>query len=606
MLHLEPITTYSPDFDQDMCYAVGNVTQAQRETLMNVEREETMIGDSNRTDNQVQIPIYPEFNQFLGEGMQNEYCYNANAVERSQSPTIVDLRINSYRVGEWSEIEIQKKKRFTDCRGEENDTSVLDYKSYSNIDSSQMIQYESPRLLKKMLQAPVGVNLKQLVNYEDSYDMPNLNNDVFDDSDTLTADSDVNGNDNVIDPNHQHSNNWLGNNTDNIFRTYGEERMDHYEFNCHTYSTDVIENCQKWLANSSSMLSSNGDNNTINIVDNNEYCNQNRIHHSVGVTITNNENSTYYHNTDDQYYNFHLNESNGNQYGYHHQQQSEQQNFEGDINIIEEIGRVETVDTCGVQDSDHQWTSTYAIHRNQGSLEPFYEGSNFICNAEEPQFGFHIRLPEYDESGNERYGQCMRAQYTGETSNVQESERLDDWSRPNLISNEFSSTADNVINYCWPQSSSTENPIIQVPPVNYKLENLLNLEKTSYQGEQLNSDQTCSVYCYTAPIVTQRVLSTPSLASKKNYGGIMEQYMDSDKQASSSLTTNNFPSSNIYAPLMCRPLYSNNLMDLSSQTTCEEATDASNIDVTPAIHTSTWFTEYPAVESGDSTQVYNR
>lgn len=205
-----------------------------------------------------QMPNYLEFNQLLGDAvvggggeedeeedeeetevggegeggemMADEYCYH-NAIgitnERSQSPAIVDLRINPRRMGECSETIEMHKKHGLCMEFRHHEASLIDYKNYNDIDSSQMVQYASPRLLKKMLQAPAGVNLKQLVSYDDSYDLPPIitnNDDIYDDSDTLTADSHSNIiNDHDIDGNH-HNNNWLGANAgDNIFKAYGNK-----------------------------------------------------------------------------------------------------------------------------------------------------------------------------------------------------------------------------------------------------------------------------------------------------------------------------------------------------------------------------------------------
>ncbi|XP_011296780.1 uncharacterized protein [Fopius arisanus] len=612
LVKLKPITSYGPEFNKDIRFAV-NVSQPPPGWVINTGEEETATRDLNGEENRAQIPIYPEFNQFLGGGIQDDYCYHTNAVgnpERSTSPGIVDLRINPRRICEWNEIDIPRRRRFTDFAHHE--TSAIDYKHYNGIEPSHLIQYESPRLLKKMLQAPAGVNLKQLVSYEQSYDIPTMNNEVFDDSDTLTADSDIN--DNFMDPTH-HNNNWLANSNE-ILRAYGDHRVEHYEFNCNA-STEVIENCQKWLASSSSMLnnknnnndsnnSNNSNNETVDIVDN-DYYNQNQVHHPLGV-IKSHENLLYYGNPEDQYYNFNVSGNNDNQCEY--QQQSHPQ-YECDINMVEDIGRVgvvyhqdEGLEGVTVQ-NHHQWPVVYPMHHNRESLETLYE-ANVVGNVEEsPYEEFHIAIPE-DNSGNDRYPQYIKTDYagsgefTGGVTNVQESEALEQWA--NLQPQELS-VPDNAVDCYWPQWSASEGSRIETSRMNYKLENLLNLEKTSYEGEQIKSDQTSSVYCYTAPIVTQRIFSSPSPPSQMSF-------IESEIQGS-----NGVPCGDIQAPVNQLEnidfVESQNLK--SSTVVINPTTDpysiCENIDMNAAdaasIQNNRWISDYVTIEAVDSAQCYN-
>ncbi|XP_076295150.1 uncharacterized protein LOC143216195 [Lasioglossum baleicum] len=149
-------------------------------------------------DDESRMPHYEEFKQFLLKRIQREFqTYDTNN-NQIQDPSIVDLRTASV-----SSV-LQKDPLDTDDYSRSNIIAVNnaeslvyqpnDHVEYQTLeDTSSNVQ--GSVLLKKMLQAPVGANLGEIASPVVSgyrvWPMDHYqSNDLLDNSDTLTAESD--------------------------------------------------------------------------------------------------------------------------------------------------------------------------------------------------------------------------------------------------------------------------------------------------------------------------------------------------------------------------------------------------------------------------------
>ncbi|KAK9309763.1 hypothetical protein QLX08_000743 [Tetragonisca angustula] len=163
------------------------------------EEEITNRDDDNR------IPHYEEFKQFLIKRIQREFqTYDANN-NQIQDSTIVDLRTatissdvqkGSLDISDYSKSNIVPVNNVDSSIYQPNDNV-----EYQTLEDSNV---QGPILLKKMLQAPVGANLGEIASpvfgrflSVEQYQSNNL----LDNSDTLTAESDNQDNEEILENN---------------------------------------------------------------------------------------------------------------------------------------------------------------------------------------------------------------------------------------------------------------------------------------------------------------------------------------------------------------------------------------------------------------------
>ena len=231
---------------------------------------------ASRDEETVRGLNYEEFQQFLFHRMQRDYApYNNDAVPQTQS--IVDLRMGagtSVLRSVSLDLNAQKSKILTKPTMPYNQASPSqpDLQTLRDVASNNS---QHPMLLKKMLEAPAGANLGEIAGPEAPYrnwsleQFPNRNNNQLEmgDSDTLTADSDIDNEDwddqlknNNVNRNyftHTYNKNPLNNihpdTGKKIIQEIGQLPNNFSTENNNQWqivypSSDVQENCQKWIA----------------------------------------------------------------------------------------------------------------------------------------------------------------------------------------------------------------------------------------------------------------------------------------------------------------------------------------------------------------------
>ncbi|XP_043524576.1 uncharacterized protein LOC122536338 isoform X2 [Frieseomelitta varia] len=163
------------------------------------EEEITNRDDDNR------IPHYEEFKQFLIKRIQREFqTYDANN-NQIQDSTIVDLRTATISSDvQKGSLDISDYNKSNIVPVNNVDSSVYqpnDNVEYQTLEDNNV---QGPILLKKMLQAPVGANLGEIASpvfgrflSVEQYQSNNL----LDNSDTLTAESDNQDNEEILENN---------------------------------------------------------------------------------------------------------------------------------------------------------------------------------------------------------------------------------------------------------------------------------------------------------------------------------------------------------------------------------------------------------------------
>ncbi|KAK0162407.1 hypothetical protein PV327_006187 [Microctonus hyperodae] len=237
--------------------------------LQIVAKEEIL----NHDDDQQRISNYDNVHEYFIRAQRNyRYAINNNNDQRGgDSSSIIDLRINDQKsvIHQALPLDLHRATNILLSPTYNHVTNNTDNMNYHHfLDPNDSL--ETPLLLKKMLQAPAGTNLKEYAGPDGIFRVYSRNNysqiNCYDDSDTLTAESESNDNDDIDITNENlycmlnADQNSLIHVDQNLIGNYNEQNFNSMNQNFTNVSdrfrvgyqlTDTQENCQKWVQQSS-------------------------------------------------------------------------------------------------------------------------------------------------------------------------------------------------------------------------------------------------------------------------------------------------------------------------------------------------------------------
>ncbi|XP_053996269.1 uncharacterized protein DDB_G0283357-like [Hylaeus anthracinus] len=480
-------------------------------------------------DDESRIPHYEEFKEFLLKKIQKEFqTYDANN-NQIQNSAIVDLRTatisqNAQRIpldnNNYTTSNVITTNNNDSCSYQPNDH--VEYQTLE--DTNNNIQ--GSILLKKMLQAPVGANLGEIASpVIDGYRLWGMDrfqsNHLLDNSDTLTAESDNQDNEE---------------NLENTMQCYGllSGMKGEYLLNEPTFEKHVDEigqqvsnvltneNVNQYKYSTNIEMHQDYENWTIaNVMDDALDANcatseaqTSKIYQTVYYDNTgsssldkpiNNENLTYQYRTNENIHGYNSNKNSSNL-------NSMEQNQYYETNVIPSV-QSNCNSTYYLQNSIKCTTET-----NEGYIQSTHSYSNANINQD-------TSTVSQTFSNNYRYNSNPLYEYSYFNNNNHEN--------PIPSSGNFQQQADNCCSTKQPESSTKENiscttdkmqtnglldPFrsrnftkITADPI---LESILNLINTK-RIDLSKLDQTSCVYCYIAPIVTHTLVSSHVTCSQK-------------------------------------------------------------------------------------------
>ncbi|XP_015590386.1 uncharacterized protein LOC107265443 [Cephus cinctus] len=549
-LNLTSTPIHSPTYAMvEECYC-----PQQQPPYQWVGAEEVIV---NREDEANRIPPYDEFRQYLLRRIHKEYqnCdmnNNANIVE---SQSIMDLR-TAAEASTLDSITFEPSNARSNviATGDLNTTTMQvapDHIEYQIVEDPNANQ-RGPILLKKMLQAPVGADLGEIASPECAgYRIWSLEyqtgNNEMDNSDTLTADSQSNGNDenwintteycrlinNVRDQIFLNPPHLTDKNIQEVNQFPGSLPSDNANQYQYGYQNlDVQQNCQKWIA--ANALEMREPNYLQPITENP------RTFHTI-----------YYQGVDTNYAVSKAINNDCSLYSYQTPNDvtlyDSSQNIM-DTNVRDELQQYQNQNVAPVMQSvpDPMFYSQQIIKPVEESTGYFKQApsDNFVqdlytSNIQEmvsPQQEVTTNFYKYSkestvsftniESNGTQYNTGFFNQYTTthdsqqpdlslveNTTAQQQQQQQQESITMEQVSNNIQTDMVSAMEVTQSQLNGVLDPYPPRSLVNnttdYYLEHILNLRSNNYV-DYTKIDQTSCVYCYTAPIVTQMTAPTSS------------------------------------------------------------------------------------------------
>ncbi|XP_012526246.2 uncharacterized protein LOC105831001 [Monomorium pharaonis] len=423
------------------------------------------------------IPHYEEFKQFLLKSFQREFeaCDNNN--NQVEDPSIVDLRtapmspnLQTIPLVEPSYTRTSPIND-TDPLAISNDQSRSSYQVLKEPEESSQGSF----LLKRMLQAPVGANLGEIAS------SLFWTGNILDNSDTLTAESECNENEEQLNVNtNEYYTNLLKNSRGEFL--VNEASLVPQQVtgvlageNQYRFSSEVENqpnSYQNWTITS-----------VMEVPDNNygDLQQSSKVFHAI-----------YYNNTDPTGAVANVDKNLAYQYQTETACNGGQNfNFDTQDNINYTTG---TTDMMTNDSSDIYYLQNFGKHNGEMGMRYFRNVDTFDQNnmqqniyTNEQQYQYLYPRCTHQEMNNplnERFEQQQNNFVTGYENNVNQETRTENFQRPvNGTTEKF-----------WPKWT---------PEPNTNLENILNYH-VSKQVDYSKLSQTSCVYCYVAPIVSQR------------------------------------------------------------------------------------------------------
>ncbi|KAK0094011.1 hypothetical protein PV326_012081 [Microctonus aethiopoides] len=525
---------------------------------------------SNHDGEQQRISNYENVHEYFIRA-QRDYRYDIdNNVDQrgGNSSSIVDLRINEQKsvIHQALPLDLHRATNILLSPTYNHDTDNTDNMNYHHfLDPNDSI--ETPLLLKKMLQAPVGTNLKEYAGPDGIFRVYSRNNysqsNFFDDSDTLTAESESNDNDDIGNTNENlycilnADQNSLIHVDENLITSHNEQNFNSMNQNFTNITdrfrmgyqlTDTQQNCQKWVQQSSATLVNNvpeTEQDNANIFKS-LYCSypdplQNRINNMQtnqsqdepfnNCSIMTNDNNRNINNN--HHYNSNNNNESSNYYYFNNDNRVESsnsstqqiaynyQNENNNAAIVNNNMQNNHDDAYYNQQNNSNDTSgynsqLYNIHNTEvfnsiysnadnTSSQPFNHDTDSFAG-----FNNQNEVNNVRSNNNEYYYSDMYSQSCQIGINVDHDEVQ------TLTNNQYQQSAKNRESHDIGMNQMTNNGDLEsyfprwkqsaiTSVIHKNLENLLNIRKYN-QLDEAKSNETSSVFCYAAPIITPKQL----------------------------------------------------------------------------------------------------
>ncbi|KAL0108943.1 hypothetical protein PUN28_014211 [Cardiocondyla obscurior] len=488
---------HSPDYimaDEDY-YCQPQQQQLQQQSspyqwyfpFLQIGAEEEIVSK----EDDPKIPHYEEFKQFLLKRIQREFqgCDNNN--NQVEDLNVVDLRTSSMSPN------LQTVSLVESNYSKANLINNMDSLVISSNDRSNYQILKEPEegqqgsfLLKRMLQAPVGANLGEIAS--SLFWASNF----LDNSDTLTAESENNENEDQLEANTNEYYNLLKN-------SKGEFLLNEANLMPHQVSNVPADENQYRFSNDTSNRP-NYQNWTITSVmemPNSELHQSSKVFHTIyynntdpAVTVANSDNNpVYQYQTDTA--------CNGEQNFLNFETQ--------DVNYATGTD-VATSDSSDIYylpnfDKHNEDTST-GYFRNVDTFEQNNMQQNTYPNDQQYQYLYPRIAQETNNLLNERYEQPQ--------NNLVE-KVIENNINQEIDTRNLQRPANDTLEAFWPKWSTEPNN---------NLENILNYHIPK-QVDYSKLSQTSCVYCYAAPIVSQRSnLSNNSCSIERRYTAEYRQH----------------------------------------------------------------------------------
>ncbi|XP_050462138.1 uncharacterized protein LOC126857077 isoform X2 [Cataglyphis hispanica] len=464
---------HSPDYmmtdDDYYCHQQQQQPPQQQPAYQWIGAEEEIVSK----DDETKIPHYEEFKQFLLKRIQREFqaCDNNNN-NQVQDLSIVNLRTTSIPPN-LSTVPLDESSYSKANLINHIDPLAISSNGRSNYEIIKEPENGSQGsfLLKRMLQAPVGANLGEIAS--SIFWTSNL----LDNSDTLTAESENNENENELETNTNEYYGLLKNtrgdfvlNDANLMSQQVPGAMtgdDQYRF-----SADVDNRpnpYQNWTI-TSVMEMPDSDLQTSKVYHAIYY---NNTQQDLAVTTANADNNlTYQYQTDTAY--------NGSQNFFNIDAQDASNYATGTDMIVNDPNDIYYLQNFG-KHSGEMGTSYF---RNVDTFGQNNAQQNTYMNDQQYQYHYPRFIQETNNTLNERLDQ-QQNNVPGMENDVNHGTDAANMQRPA-----------NGIEPYWPKWTTETN----------NLENILNY-RMSKQVDYSKLSQTSCVYCYVAPIVSQRSLT---------------------------------------------------------------------------------------------------
>ncbi|XP_034948468.1 GATA zinc finger domain-containing protein 14-like isoform X2 [Chelonus insularis] len=466
-------------------------------------------------DDKLFVPNYADFRQFfMRSGYQNDIKLN----ERSyMNPSVVDLRVAEASLVQAIPLDLHRGKNL--FMAPEQDISNVNYQI---IDTDN--NFQTPLILKKMLQAPMGVNLKEIASSDGMCKIiskeENVSNNFMDDSDTLTAESETNENDDV-------------DNNDNYFCIINNEKN---SFNLHS---------NVGLQDGINEVNSNG-----NFMGDNE--NQYRVIYQSENQYQKwpDSNSLHQHqlfpNTE-MYQNFYFDNLQANKNNTQNPYDFINNQVPYDINQI-----VSNPSDTYYNENSFPQLNNHIYHNNYNQKDNDIDHGYYPqCLQDNKDF-----LPGFNSTQSNSFGNLMENEGSNRSGgyylgyeNATEFAGNNHLINTNLVNNTNTNGnhCNNVDKFMlnqskdclgeyWPHWTQSNTELSAFRETNQHLENVLNLHDPT-KVDTTKIQQTSSVYCYAAPVVSPKPLTDLAKVcsqqkrfiaeARRNYFSKYQMYNDS-------------------------------------------------------------------------------
>lgn len=487
--------------------------QQQQSPYQWVGAEEEIV---SREDDK--IPHYEEFRQFLLQKIQKEFqTYNTSQNSRHDS-TIMDLRTTaSSSMTRSFPLDIVNCSKPNLVAINESNSCIYplaNHVQYHHLQKDSSKSTCGSILLKKMLQAPVGTNLGELAapvfgDYRVWSVKQYHSEDILDNSDTLTANSEDNENEdnlvintecygvlnNVRDEYLLNDANFVKNvqDIDQMSNVLSDQNNNQYRYSY--ANNDVRQNYQTWtIANVMDPINDNCIDTDIST---------SKVLHSIyldnAMSNAGNDNTNYRYHIAENIYNANQNILNINSSEdpiyYSSNIMSNVQSTpisqpymeNHNKNVNEARGYFQTIGAA----TDTNFTQDVPVLNQAFS-------NNMQCNPEAYQYSHsHENQRSYVAMSQSLESQESNSVVTSQDTNACKGS----------ISEKVPSYSDGILSPFWPKWSYrklSEN----------NLENILNFNM-SKTIDYTKIDQTSCIYCYTAPIVTHKAVLSTDVCSQK-------------------------------------------------------------------------------------------
>ncbi|XP_011633371.1 uncharacterized protein LOC105424701 isoform X2 [Pogonomyrmex barbatus] len=465
---------HSPDYmmADDDYYCQQQQQQSQQQSPYQwIGAEEEIASKEDDT----KIPHYEEFKQFLLKKIQREFqtCDNNNN-NQVQDLNIVDLRTATMSPNLQTIPLVEPSYPKTNLI---NDTDPLAISSNDRASYQVLKEPEGSLqgsfLLKRMLQAPVGANLGEIAS--SLFWASNL----LDNSDTLTAESESNENEDQLDTNPNEYYGLLKNSKGEFLLNEANLAPQQVSGvlagdNQYRFPSDVDNrpnSYQNWTI-TSVMEVPDGD------------LQSSKVFHAI-----------YYNNTDSTMATANMD----NNLAYQYQTDTACNNGQNFFNYdTQDVNYTTGADIITNEPSDIYYLQNFGKHSGEMStsylhnVDTFGQNNvqqNVYTNDQQYQYLQYSRFQETNNLLNERLEQSQSNIMTGVENNINQESGTGNLQR----------STNGIVEPFWPK---------WIPEANNNLENLLNYH-VSKQVDYSKLSQTSCVYCYVAPIVSQQ--SSPAI-----------------------------------------------------------------------------------------------